>query len=474
MKNDFKIGILFTALGQYGNVIIQLVLNIILSRLLTPTDFGVFAIVQVLLLFFRILAGQSISPAIVQNKKLTEKDYGVIFNYSVLFGFFLAILFGFFGIVLSEIYDNQIYKSLSWMMSLLIVADSIGSVPNAILSKEKKFKAINLRLLISLSIGATVGIISAFLGAGVYALIFVETISAVISLILNMILVKIEFTKSLDIKPVKEIFFFVKHQTIFSLINYLYRNLDNLLVGKFLGASSLGNYSKGYQLISFPITVFLGVINPVLQPILSEHEDDKALIRNTYLKISHILAMIAVPVSVFMCLNADKIIYFLFGNQWSQAIMPFAVLSISIWAQMLAQTISVFWQSRNLPHIQTRNGMISFVIIASAIVIGILTQSIIGVAYAVAISYIINFFVSALLLMHTGLGGKTSQLISVLIRPLLLGVVLTLLMVFSNPILNFSSLFLTLLARGILWLAITGIFLLATGEWRSIKVMMKK
>lgn len=474
MKNDFKIGIIFTAMGQYGNVIIQLVLNVILSRLLTPTDFGVFAIVQVLLLFFRILAGQSISPAIIQNKKLNEKDYGVIFNYSVLLGFFLAVLFGFFGIVLSEIYANQIYKSLSWMMSLLIVADSVGSVPNAILAKEKKFKAINLRLIISLVIGATVGIISAFLGAGVYALIFVETISAVISLALNIVLVKIKFTKSLDIKPVKEIFFFVKHQTIFSLINYLYRNLDNLLVGKFLGATNLGNYSKGYQLISFPITVFLGVINPVMQPILSEHEDDRALILNSYLKVTHILAMIAVPVSVFMYLNADKIIYFLFGNQWSQAIMPFAVLSVSIWAQMLAQTISVFWQSRNLPHIQTRNGMLSFVIIGSAIVIGIFTQSILGVAYAVAISYIINFFVSALLLLNTGLGGKASQLLSVLIRPFLLGIILVLVMLLSNPILNFSSLFLTLLARGILWLMIIGIFLVATGEWRKIKDMMKK
>lgn len=84
MKNEFKTGIFFTALGQYGSVIIQLGLNIVLSRLLTPKDFGVFAIIQVLVLFFRILAGQSISPAIVQNKLLTNKDYGVIFNYSIM------------------------------------------------------------------------------------------------------------------------------------------------------------------------------------------------------------------------------------------------------------------------------------------------------------------------------------------------------------------------------------------------------
>lgn len=474
MKNEFKAGILFSAIGQYGNVVIQLILNIILSRLLTPSDFGVFTIVQILLLFFRILAGQSVIPAIIQNKTLSEKDYGVIFNYLLVIGIFLAIVFGFLGIILSQIYDNHIYTSLTWMISFLIISDAINCVPNGILVKQKRFKEVNIRLLISLGIGATIGIISALFGAGIYSLIIVETISTFITLVFNLFLVKIDFTCSFDVKPIKKIVFFVKHQTVFALINYLYRNLDNLLVGKFLGATNLGNYSKGYQLISFPITIFLAVINPVIQPLLSEHEENITLIRKTYLKTTHILALIAIPISVFMCLNADKIVYFLFGDQWTHAIMPFAILSISIWAQMLAQTISVFWQSRNLPHIQTRNGIVSFVIISLAIVIGISTQSITGVAGAVAISYIINFFVSASFLLYIGLGGKTSQLIRVLIRPFLLGIVLVFLMLVTNPILNFSSLFLTLLARGILWLAITGIFLLATGEWRSIKVMMKK
>lgn len=474
MKNDFRAGVFFTAIGQYGNVVIQLLLNIILSRILTPTDFGVVAIVQVLLLFFKILAGQTISPAIIQNKKLTERDYGVIFNYSIILGVILAVVFGMSGFLLSKLYHNDIYMTISWVMSVLIVADSVSCVPNGILSKEKRFREINIRLLISLVIGAILGISAALLGAGVYSLIIVETVPAIISLALNLLIVDIKFTKSLDIGPIKEIIFFVKHQTIFALINYLYRNLDNLLVGNFLGATNLGNYSKGYQLISFPITVFLGIINPVLQPILSEHSNDIKLNRDTYLKITHGLALISVPVSVFMCLNADKIIYFLFGSQWSKAVIPFAVLSTSIWAQMLAQTISVFWQSRNLPNIQTRNGFISFVIVGSSIVIGIFSGDISGVAFAVAISYIINFFVSAMLLLHIGLEGKFSQLLRVMGKPFVLGIILVATIFISNPFLNFQSVFLTLLARGIIWLLIIIVFMIITGEYRTIKSLLKK
>lgn len=210
MKNDFRAGVFFTAIGQYGNVVIQLLLNIILSRILTPTDFGVVAIVQVLLLFFKILAGQTISPAIIQNKKLTERDYGVIFNYSIILGVILAVVFGMSGFLLSKLYQNDIYMTISWVMSVLIVADSVSCVPNGILSKEKRFREINIRLLISLVIGAILGISAALLGAGVYSLIIVETVPAIISLALNLLIVDIKFTKSLDIGPIKEIIFFVR------------------------------------------------------------------------------------------------------------------------------------------------------------------------------------------------------------------------------------------------------------------------
>lgn len=474
MKNEFKAGILFSAIGQYGNVVIQLLINVILSRLLTPKEFGVIAIVQVLLLFFQILSGQSISPAIIQNKNLNKKDYGVIFNYMILLGVSLAIIFGFSGILLSKIYGNEIYLSLSWLMSILIIADSLSCVPNGILYKEKRFKEINIRLIISLIIGAVIGISAAFLGAGVYSLIIISTVPAVVSLFFNLLLVDIQYTRSMDIKPIKEIIFFTKHQTAFSLINYLYRNMDNLLVGKFLGATNLGNYSKGYQLISFPITVFLGVINPVLQPILSEHETDVDLIRETYLTISRVLSLIALPVSVFMCLNADQIIYFLFGSQWSAAISPFAILSLSIWAQMLAQMISVFWQSRNLPHIQSRNGFISLFIIGISIIVGIYFGSIKSVALAVTVSYIINFFISASLLLRIGLNGSIYQLLRMLIKPFVLSAIIIIIFMITMPYLTFNSYFMTLLVRGLIWLFIVVLFYIFTKEFQVMKKILKR
>ena len=120
MKNEFKTGIFFTAIAQYSTVIVQLIINMILSRLLTPGEIGMVTIVQVIIFFFQLLAGSAIGPAIIQNKNLNEKDYGIIFNYSVIFGIFLVLAFGFGGgIILSTIYSNPIYIPLCWAMTVL-------------------------------------------------------------------------------------------------------------------------------------------------------------------------------------------------------------------------------------------------------------------------------------------------------------------------------------------------------------------
>jgi len=204
------------------------------------------------------------------------------------------------------------------------------------------------------------------------------------------------------------------------------------------------------------------------------HEQNKELIRNTFLKACQLLALLAVPLSVFFCLNAQQVVYLLFGNQWTNAILPFAILSLSIWAQMLAQIIIVFWQSRNLPHLLLRNGLISLGIIGASIIIGILSGSLVGVAIAVAVSYVINFLVSSSMLMRIGLDGTIREMLYVLVKPLILGVLLFVALFFIQPYLVFGNLFVTLVVRLVVWLVLVAVYLLVSRDYKVIVSFMRK
>ena len=470
MRNAFRSGMIFTAIGQYSNVLIQLLINVVLSRLIPVEEFGVVANVQVFLVFFQMFVTAGLGPAIIQNKEMKEEDYGIVFNYTVLFAFLLAVGFGLFGHFVAIIYNNSIYKSLFWFMSIIVFSEGMNVVPTAILNKELRFRALNLRLLFCNLFGAIFGIASAFAGFGVYALILSAAIPAIATLFANFAVVKIKYTKSLDPQPFKVLWSFAKNQLGFTILNYFSRNSDNLLIGRFLGPVPLANYQKSYQMITMPNTVFLGIISPVLQPVLSHHQDDVKLIRETFLKIVHVLGLIAFPLTIFMVMNAEEIILFLFGSRWYAAVVPFSILAFSIWAQMLTSATGSIFMARNHSKTLLKTGMISTFLILSLTLVGINFSKITYVAAFVCAAYILNFFTSYWILMTKVLEGKLSDVLKQLISPVCISVVLAAaLFLFDHLITIDTNYFVLLVIKGILWLILLVSCLLITGEVKKIK-----
>ncbi|WYJ95930.1 hypothetical protein DOK67_0000192 [Enterococcus sp. DIV0212c] len=474
MNSTFRIGMIFTAIGQYSVILIQLLINIILSRLIPVEEFGIVANAQVYLLFFQLIVTAGIGPAIIQKKELNERDYGILFNYTILFSILLSIIFGFSGNLIALAYHNDMYKPLFWSMSVVVLCEGINTVPRAILNKSLRFRALNLRLFFSSFIGAIFGITAAFAGWGIYALVICSAVPAIVSLILNFSAVKIQYTKSLNPQPFLSIQSFTRNQLFFTIFNYLSRNSDNLLVGKFLGPVPIANYQKSYQLLTMPTTVFLGVITPVLQPILSQHQDNVKLIRETFFKIIRVLSLIAFPLTIFMMLNAQEIIFFLFGSRWYGAVVPFSILSFSLWAQMLNAVTSSIFMARDHSNKLLVNGIISILIMIPSIIMGVSFGTIIYVSIFVCIANLINFIVSYWLLMTKVLDGRLQDALKQLIIPALMSILVAIIMVITNPFLSFSNLFFTLLVRGIVWLVVVFICMYFFGEIKVIKSLFKE
>lgn len=474
MNRTFRTGMIFTAMGSYSVLLIQFLINIILSRILSVEEFGIVANAQVYLLFFQLIVTAGIGPAIIQKKDLTEEDYGVLFNYTIIFSLLLSLIFGLLGNFVAFSYRDEAYKKLFWAMSIVVFSEGINTVPRAILNKTLRFKALNLRVCISSVFGAVFGVYAAFSGMGIYALVICSAVPPVIAFILNFSAVKLKYTLSLNPKPLKSIFSFSKNQFFFTFFNYLSKNSDNLLVGRFLGPTSIANYQKSYQLLSMPTTVFLGVITPVLQPILSQHQDNVKVIQETFFKIIRVLSLLAFSLTAFMMLNAKEIIFFLFGSKWYGAVDPFFILSFSLWAQMLTAVTSSIFMARNHSKKLFINGIISFCIMIPSIIIGVSFGEILYVAIFVCIANLVNFLISYWLLMNKALDGRLIDALKQLVMPAFIGVIVSIILYFTNPFLSFSNLFMTLLFRGIFWLLAVTICMYVSGEMKVLKKLLSE
>lgn len=472
MKN-FKKGMIFTFIGTYSNFLVQLIVNMVLSRILTPKDYGVVAIMQVFIIFFNLLIESGMGPAIIQNKNLNKLDYRNLFNFSAIFSLTLAICFGFFGNVLTIIYNNDIYIYLTWTQSISILFNGLNIVPTAILNKRMQFKAVNFSLVFSNICSAIVGITSALLGYGVYALLFSAITASFFNFIFNRFFTKLKFSKNLEKESIKEIWDFSKNQFGFNFINYFSRNSDNILIGKFMGATSLANYSKAYQLLMLPNQMFLSVINPVLQPVLSEYQDDVEYIKNFYYKIIHFLGLVGIPLSIFLSTSSRQIIFFMFGNQWEGAVVPFSILSLTVWCQLTVSTTGAIFQARNQSNILFFTGSISAIILVSSIIVGLFSKSIVGVAIGLSIGFFISFFWNFSQLIVKSLNSSFLEFL-ILFRPSVFLGVITFSVLYFESYYDPKNYFFSLLLRGVIFIGIITIYIIFTNEKNNIKIMLKK
>lgn len=473
MFTKLKKGFIYTAIGTYSNFIVQLLITSILSRLLTPEAYGVVAIMQVFIIFFSMLVEAGMGPAIIQNKKLTKADNQILFNYSSIFAILLAIFFGLFGLILSMLYNDPIYQKLTWIQAISVLFNGLNVVPTALLNKFKKFKAVNFSMIIGNLFGGLIGVLSAFLGAGVYSLIFSAIVISGVNLSLNLLFTQLTFSKKLDYRVLNNIWDYSKNQFGFNFINYFTRNADNILVGKFMGADSLANYNKAYQLLLLPNTLFLGIVNPVLQPIFSEYQDEVDYIRNVYYDIIHFLALMGIPFSVFLSFNAREIIIFMFGRQWGSAVAPFEILALTVWIQMTYSTTGSLIQSRNQPKLLMKNGLITALICVSAIVLGILGGSIYCVAVSLSIGFLVNFFVTFYRVTKYSLEDNLLNFLKNFISPLFLGVIIFSVLMFINSF-DVTNIILSLFINGIAFIVVCILYIYISNEKKVFLILLKK
>ena len=389
--------------------------------MLTPTEFGIVAIAAVFISFFNLLSNFGISPAIVQHKSLTEEDISSIFSFSIALGLFLSTVFFFAAPIIASFYKEPVLINLCHLMALTILFNSLQVVPNALNLKKLRFKEIGIISVIVNIIGGVVAIIFAYLGFSYYALVINSILTGFLVFIAYYIMTPVKPSFRLQIKSIRKIARFSIFQFFFNFINYFSRNLDNLLIGKYFSPSALGYYDKSYRLMKMPVQNLTFVITPVLHPILSNYQYDKKIIYNAYYKIVKLLAIIGLPLSIYLYFNAYEIINIIYGPQWEQSIPVFKLLALTVGIQIVLSSTGSIFQATNRTDLLFYSGFLGAILMVGGIIYGVfIGRSLIAVGYGLLIAFFFNFFQGFYLLIIKSLEQSFVNFLKVFIFPLIL------------------------------------------------------
>ena len=417
LKQQLFSGVFYTALAKYSGIVISLVVAGVLARLLTPDDFAIVAIATVIIAFFSTFTDMGISPAIVQNKALTEKDLSDIFSFTLWMGAGLSVLFFAASWPIAAYYESPILRTLCQLLCVNLFFASATIVPNALFFKNKEFKFIALRSFAVQVASGTAAVIAAY-------------------------------------------------QFLFNVINYFSRNLDKLLIGKYMGMSELGYYEKSYRLMMLPLQNITQVVTPVMHPIFSDYQNDLNRLASAYERILRLLAFIGIPLSVLLFFTAEEVTLIIFGQQWLPSVPVFRILTLSVGVQIILSSSGSIFQAAGDTRSLFVCGVFSSVLNVTGMLLGIFWFGTLeAVAWCIVTTFCINFIQCYWQMYRVTLRRSMWTLLRQFTSPIIAGMLIAAALIPLHYLTNNGNIFLTFILKSIVSFTIFGIYIQITREY---------
>lgn len=388
-------GIIHSLIGKYSLYILQIVSLAILARLFTPEQFGTLAALQVLILFFQLLATSGLGPAIIHQNKISTQQRDGIFSATIIIGLLLSILFFHLTPLLADWLGLTNVNVLTYVLTLSVFFSALSMLPLASLQKDTKFIIIGKAEVLAELIALLICIFMYYLNFGMIALAIKMLITPVGRFVFYYrYSIKSEIgrakvgSKISSILPLIEI---AKYQLGFNILNFFSRNLDTILVAKFFGVAIVGLYEKTYQIMRYPLQLFTFAITPALQPVLTRYKHQPGIIFKSYYKLAYKLAVIGLITASIIFWYSNEIIFILFGPQWLAASELLEILAISIPVQMVLSSTGGLYQSMGATKEMFYCGIFSSVVNVSAILVGIYIGDMTVLCTNLVVAFIINY-----------------------------------------------------------------------------------
>ena len=461
----------YNAIAKYGQMFIQLGLTMLLSRLILPEAFGIIAITTILLGFLNLFADMGLGISVIQFPNLNTQDINGLFSFSLIVGIILGVITALFSFPLAVFYNEPLYYTICPILSIVSFLQSANVVPNAILTRDKRFKTIAIRTILCSLVSGVIAVILAWFGFGVYALIAQSIISQLFLFVWNYVnapLVAIRFSIRQVINLLGS---YSLYQVLFNFLNYLTRNLDHLIIGKSFGAGELAQYNKSYSLYLQPNTIFAAVLTGVIHPYVRDYKSNFQQMFSIYMRIEKVLSLIGVPSMMVFFFCSREIVLIMFGENWEIAGVYLKCLSLCMWTQMMCSVAGSIFLGLERTDLTLKCGIINLLFLIISIIAGVWCKSMIVLSLCVSMSYNIIFIITNYILVNKALNIKLSKYLS----PLKFDAIF----VFSFVIIAFfipditDNLFVSLLVKLIICFVAYSIYLTVSKQWGIILTLKK-
>lgn len=323
-------GILWLGLSSGGHAVLRIGLIAVLARLIAPADFGLVSAAMVVVELTAIFAEAGIGTALVQRAEIDDRHIRTGFTFQIVAAVAIWSLLAAGADVIAGLFRMPDLARIIPVLTLVLVIRSL-TLGQFLLDRDLRFRTAAIIDLVSWPLGnAAVAVTLALRGFGLWAIVAGALGQEVLRTVLLWIHAPHPVRPLWDRRILRELLAFGGGYTAGWWANFVARQGDNVVVGRWLGADALGLYTRAYGLMRQPAFLFGTIVNRALFPALAAVQDDAARLRRTFLRGSSLLAALVLPLSGLWILTSTELITVLLGRQWLQLRGAFEVLVIGM------------------------------------------------------------------------------------------------------------------------------------------------
>lgn len=423
LKQKTTKGLFWSSVERFSNQGVSFVFSIILARILAPSDFGIVAMIGIFFAVAQSFVDSGFSNALVRKTDRREEDLSTCFYFNIGVGIVAYIVLFFIAPFVATFYNQPILSPIIRITGLGVVLNSLCVVQQALFTIKIDFKSQAKVTLSATLISGIVGVILAYQGYGVWALVWQGVILALVRMGLLWLMSKWHPKTGFSKSSFDYLFGYGSKLLASGLLDTIYNNIYPIVIGKFYTPAQLGNYSRALSFAQLPSSNITSILQRVTFPVLSTIQDDMPRLQTNYRRLLKLSAFIVFPLMMGLVAVAFPLIRIVLTPKWEGCsfylqIICFALMWYPIHAINL-NLLQVKGRSDLFLRLEVIKKIVGVCIMCITIPLGI-TAMCIGMVVSSLISLFINTFYTGKLI-DIGYLKQMRDLLPILINSLLMG-----------------------------------------------------
>lgn len=393
LKSKTVHGVLWSGIERFSIQGIHFMVTMVLARLLTPGDYGLIGMLAVFIAIAQSLVDSGFSMALIRKQNRTDTDCCTVFYFNIVISLFVYLLLYAIAPLVAMFFHESRLIDLMRVLCLVVIINSFGIIQRVLYTSSANFKVQAKATTIAAVLSGIIGIIMAFQGVGVWALVSQQLTNAFLNTLFLWYFSAWRPKLLYSWKSFKELYLFGFNLMFVGIVETLYQNSYQIFIGRFFSAAQLGHFTQAKHIASLPSSNIGSILGRVTYPVMSQIQDDNKRLSDVYRQLARTIAFIVFPLMCGLAALAFPTVEVLVGNQWHFAAVLLIPLSFSFMFYPVHAINMNILQVKGKSKLYLESEMIKKVI-SIAFLVGTIPFGIVVMCYGRVVSSVITLLVN--------------------------------------------------------------------------------